>query len=985
MAALSFPTFFQALWGYDPFPWQAALAERVAGGVWPSLLDLPTASGKTACIDIALFALAAQADRPTPQRTAPRRVWFVVDRRIVVDEAFARAERIAAKLASARGGPLKEVADRLCELAGTDRPVAVARLRGGVFRDDGWARLPSQPAIITSTVDQLGSRLLFRGYGHSMLAAPIYAGLAANDSLILLDEAHCSVPFQQTLRAIQRFRDVPWAEEPLKTPFGFVVLSATPPGDVPPGEVFPGPERRALLNHRTLHQRLRASKPAELVIVKARKGVRSDPLITEAARWAERYVEQGKTRVAVMVNRVRTAIEIAGTLKESIGERAEIVLLTGRLRPFDRDALLKQWTRFLRADRPEAAPKPVIVVSTQCLEVGADFSFDALVTEMASLDALRQRFGRLDRMGTAGTSPAVILVRDRDTDAAKASPDPIYGLAIANTWALLSARAVDGIVDFGVEKLQAMVEGIDDMAPYSAPPGEAPVLLPAHLDLLCQTAPPPAPEPDVQIFLHGKERGMPEVQVVWRSDLVPGQGQRVWLETAALCPPVSGEMLSVPLYQLRAFLALDEDADPGGDVEGVGGTDATEAARGRDFLLWRGRDRSIVTNDPRRIRPGEVVMLPASYGLGPLGQPPVQDGCGLQRLDIWERTLPAAGKRPAVRLTPAALAAWAACPPVSDLLAAAQEADPDREEIETRIDAVLNYEPVSPDAPAPPPEWWRELLRDTRTGELEAHPAGGVVLFGKKAGRRAEEPDLFADDDDLVSAVGREVPHDAHADLVRRMAGSMARSCLGDHYVPVFEAAADWHDVGKLDERFQVVLHQGDETAAISAAEPLAKSAAAPASPARRRAIRDAAGLPEGFRHEMVSLQVSERYALTAVGDMAELFLHLIASHHGHARPFAPVVPDPAPPPIAGSRNGIAFEISSIERQALTPPHRVDSGVADRFWRLIRRHGWWGLAYLEAIFRLSDWYASGWIATSPARSTPVVAGPGLQGGIDHDR
>ena len=978
MAALSFSTFFQALWGYDPFPWQAALAERVAGASWPSVLDLPTASGKTACIDIALFALAAQADRPTAQRTAPRRVWFVVDRRIVVDEAFARAEQIAAKLASATGGPLREVADRLCELAGTDRPVAVARLRGGVFRDDGWARLPSQPAIITSTVDQLGSRLLFRGYGHGMLAAPIYAGLAANDSLILLDEAHCSVPFQQTLRAIQRLRGRPWAEEPIETPFGLVVLSATPPADVPPGAVFPGLERVALLDHPTLHQRLRASKQAELVIVKAGKGVRSDPLVTEAARRAERYIEQGKTRVAVMVNRVRTAIEIAGTLKESIGERAEIVLLTGRLRPFDHDALLERWTPFLRADRPEAAPKPVIVVSTQCLEVGADFSFDALVTEMASLDALRQRFGRLDRMGTAGTSPAVILVRERDTDPAKASPDPVYGLAIAHTWALLSERAIDGVVDFGFEKLQAMVDAVDDVTPYLAPPGEAPVLLPSHLDLLCQTAPPPAPEPDVQIFLHGKDRGVSEVQVVWRSDLIPGQARQVWLETVALCPPVSGEMLSVPLYQLRAFLAEGEEADAGGDVEGVGSTEAAEVAGNRDFLLWRGRDRSVVTSDLRRIRAGEVVVLPASYGFGSLAQPPIEEGCGQERLDIWERALTLAGKRAAVRLTPAALAAWTACPPVSDLLAAAQEADPDREEIEARIDAVLSYEPVGPDAPPPPPEWWRELLRDVRTGELEAHPAGGVVLFGKKAGRRAEEPDLFADDDDLVSAIGREVPHDAHADLVRRTAGRMARSCLGDHYVPVFEAAADWHDVGKLDERFQVVLHQGDETAASTAAEPLAKSASIPASPARRRAIREAAGLPEGFRHEMVSLQVAERYAAAAASKMAELFLHLIASHHGHARPFAPVVPDPAPPPIAGSRNGILFEVSSVERQALTPPHRLDSGVTDRFWRLVRRHGWWGLAYLEAIFRLSDWYASAWTASDAAQREPAMAGPGLQ-------
>ncbi len=119
------------------------LAERVASGHWPRALDLPTASGKTACLDIAVYALAAQADRPLAERTAPRRIWFVVDRRIVVDEAFERARTIAQKLADAASGPLREIADRLRQLGGTDRPLAVARLPGGIFRGLGVNPGPS--------------------------------------------------------------------------------------------------------------------------------------------------------------------------------------------------------------------------------------------------------------------------------------------------------------------------------------------------------------------------------------------------------------------------------------------------------------------------------------------------------------------------------------------------------------------------------------------------------------------------------------------------------------------------------------------------------------------------------------------------------------------------------------------------------------------------------------------------------------------------
>ena len=72
-----------------------------AGGAtpspWPEAIALPTASGKTACMDVALFALAFQALRlETGQPiTAPRRIFFVVDRRVIVDEAYERARRLA--------------------------------------------------------------------------------------------------------------------------------------------------------------------------------------------------------------------------------------------------------------------------------------------------------------------------------------------------------------------------------------------------------------------------------------------------------------------------------------------------------------------------------------------------------------------------------------------------------------------------------------------------------------------------------------------------------------------------------------------------------------------------------------------------------------------------------------------------------------------------------------------------------------------------
>ena len=960
--APSFPEFFRALWDRDPFPWQTMLAERVATGEWPQALDLPTASGKTACLDVAIYALAAQADRPLTERTAPRRIWFVVDRRIVVDEAFERARRVAEKLAAAKAGPLKEVADRLRALSGTERPLAVARLRGGIFKDDGWASIPSQPAIITSTVDQLGSRLLFRGYGHSLLAAPIFAGLAANDSLIILDEAHCAVPFLETLRAIQRYRGPDWAEAPIPAPFAFVVMSATPPRELAPSEVFPGRHRKQALDHPLLQRRLHSPKLAELLEVKRTANATEDPLVAEATARAAQYLRSGKQRVAIMVNRVRTAAAAAAKAAAALGEAADVALLTGRMRPFERDDLTERWSQYLKADRPKEPAKPIVVVATQSLEVGADFSFDALLTECASLDALRQRFGRLARFGADEPAPAAILIRDEQV--APDEPDPIYGEALARTWTWLGeqAKEIGGrrVVDFGFEALEARVRAADDVAALLAPSEHAPLLLPAHLDLLCQTAPPARPEPDVSLYLHGRP-GPPEVSVVWRCDLARDHPE-TWLETVALAPPVSGEMLQVRLWRVRAWLAEQAGPDDSGDVEGAGEGEPGAPQRIRPCLLWRGRERSRVVRRASDIAPGDVVVVPASYGLSGLGQETGVEGVGAERLDLWERAWERAGHAPAVRITRPALAPWLEYPPVRELVDEAELPAWDRDAVLEKIRVLLEYQMADEAAPPGPPGWWRELLRVARQGRrIAEHPAGGLVLFApaSAARGRAEEPDLFADDDDLVSASGRPVTLDDHTELVARTATKLAERCLPAEIRPVLTTAAHWHDAGKLDPRFQVLLHGGDEVAATVAPAPLAKSEQVPVSPAQRRAIREATGLPPNFRHEMLSAQLCER-AGQLPGDAVEraLLLHLVASHHGHARPFAPVSLDEVLPAVSGTVRSHPVEFAAEARRAAVPPHRADSGLAERFWSLNRRYGWWGLAYLEAILRLADWYGS---------------------------
>ena len=69
-----FSEFFNKLWGHPPFGWQQALTDRILGRAddpWPDAIALPTASGKTACLDIAVFALAAQLPGWLGRKSSP--------------------------------------------------------------------------------------------------------------------------------------------------------------------------------------------------------------------------------------------------------------------------------------------------------------------------------------------------------------------------------------------------------------------------------------------------------------------------------------------------------------------------------------------------------------------------------------------------------------------------------------------------------------------------------------------------------------------------------------------------------------------------------------------------------------------------------------------------------------------------------------------------------------------------------------------------
>ena len=94
--------------------------------------------------------------------------------------------------------------------------------------------------------------------------------------------------------------------------------------------------------------------------------------------------------------------------------------------------------------------------------------------------------------------------------------------------------------------------------------------------------------------------------------------------------------------------------------------------------------------------------------------------------------------------------------------------------------------------------------------------------------------------------------------------------------------------------------------------------------------------LLEGYRHEFGSLLMADSRDLPA--DTRDLILHLIAAHHGNARPLITTAGCEELPP------------SALESMA--------GAAALRYIRLQRRYGIWGLAWREAILRAADQSAS---------------------------
>jgi len=371
---MAFDDDFTLLTGNRPFPWQLALYERFVASDFPKACDLPTGLGKTSVIALWLLAVAKNPK-------LPRRLVYVVNRRTVVDQSTAEAERLRSQLLQPEARHLRAALDGLAAVA-AKHPLSISTLRGEFADNGGWRRDPSRPAIVVGTVDMIGSRLLFSGYGCGFRSRPLHAGFLGQDALLIHDEAHLEPAFQSLITEVAHEQRRSNEPRPLKV----LALSATGRAE---SDFTLGEED---LNSAVVNKRLHARKGLQLHFIDDRKDL-PERIATKAAEL------NGK--VVVFLSSVDHAEKCAQALRKT--KKHSVATLTGTMRGAERDELVKDavFARFL--PRPGDGVRPregtVFLVATSAGEVGIDLSADHLVTDLPPFDALAQRLGRVNRYG----------------------------------------------------------------------------------------------------------------------------------------------------------------------------------------------------------------------------------------------------------------------------------------------------------------------------------------------------------------------------------------------------------------------------------------------------------------------------------------------------------------------------------------------------------------------------------------------------------
>ena len=903
-----------------PFPWQQKLLKRFAAGEIDPALDIPTGLGKTSVMAIWLVARALGAK-------LPKRLAYVVDRRAVVDQATDVATRLREYVDSDSNQEFQ------CAL-GLNGPLPISTLRGQHADNREWLEDPTSPAIIVGTVDMIGSRLLFEGYGASRKMRSNQAGLLGADVLLALDEAHLVPPFEKLLRKIaEDARSFGPRDETLRKlvpSFRLLTLSATARATRSNGKT-PFGLRPEDLEHPVVKRRLEAEKRLTL------EPLPENAQLPEAlAGHAWRLAQNGRDAARVIVfcdqpedaKKAKQSIEKLAKDNRKQGvpsTKTETELFVGGRRIYEREEAEK-WLRkygFLAGKGTEQEECPAFVFATSAGEVGVDLDADHMVCDLVAWERMVQRLGRVNRRG--GRSANVVVVHEekkpekalqkesskRTSKESKEVED--YERRLATLCAIKSLPCSNGSFDAStgaIRLLKIRAERAEDDSGLKETLDKAttadplqPELSRALVDAWSMTSlEEHAGRPDVQPWLRGWVDDPPQTTVVWRKHLPARTGER---------PAAKKE--------IRDYF----EAAPPHQNEKL----ETETGRAAQWLFNRAKTLLKLANDDTETAPPDTVAIALSAS----GK--VRSVLRLKDLD-----LSGSDAKTKTRKKDKVSADLAGSILVVDARMAGLQ--------DGRLDGKANDSPCTADddqSCMAPVIWFRVRKTDEHPPEGEWLRSFRFVTERWDDGEEKQWLTVYKWRHDSSTEDGRALePRPQlltdHQQWAEERARKIAeRLDIPRDYAEMLAVAARIHDEGKRSERWQRAFNAPADGRYAKTLGPIRQS------------------LLGGYRHEFGSFLEEERNGrLSGLSPcLRDLALHLIAAHHGFARPLIRVDACDALPP------------SALEKQAMD--------VALRFARLQKRWGPWGLAWWESLLRAADRQAS---ETTRTRQTDRRANDG---------
>lgn len=546
-----FEELFEAATGQPPYAFQTRFAEAE---MLPQLVNVPTGAGKTAMAVLGWLWRRQFASEAVKDAT-PRRLVYCLPMRVLVEQS------------------VREVTGWMSRL---NLDVQVHILMGGVDAKD-WHMHPEKEAILIGTQDMLLSRVLNRGYAADRFHWPIDFGLLNNDSLWVFDEPQLMGNGVSTSAQMAGFRKKMLTYGPCQSSWMSATLepewldTVDFPGEEL-GKVFAlGKDRYGDDYERTkpLYKRMTAQKTLARLDASSSKDMK-EVVSAILGTGAEPGLHREGTQTLVVLNTVDRAKAVFEGLKKRRNAALHLLLVHSRFRPAERENLNK-----LLQEKGEIA-KDRIIVATQVVEAGVDISCPTLITELAPWASIVQRIGRCNRTGDDG--PGEVFWIDLNDDKLALPYEKTDLIFAREQLVKLQSKSVSpkDLEDFKTQQKIALpfvhkhvLRRRDILELFDT----APDLSGNDIDI-ARFVRSDDPDTDVQVFWRDVSGGGP-------SDDEPTPGRR--------------ELCNVPVGQARSALE-------------------NFAHRKVHGYVWDHLGDEWRKIDPKQVRPGIMILLPATAG-----------------------------------------------------------------------------------------------------------------------------------------------------------------------------------------------------------------------------------------------------------------------------------------------------------------------------------------------------------------------------------